>query len=88
MTLTTQQNPTTAPATLAAVRELAPAITSRAAEIEVARRLPPDLLEQLTAAGCFRILLPPATAASAPTYRQPWASSRRSARPTRRWAGW
>jgi indole-3-acetate monooxygenase len=59
MTLTTQQNSTTAPATLAAVRELAPAITSRAAEIEAARRLPPDLLEQLTAAGCFRILLPP-----------------------------
>jgi alkylation response protein AidB-like acyl-CoA dehydrogenase len=38
--------------------ELAPAISARAAEIEAARRLPSDLLAELTAAGCFRILLP------------------------------
>jgi indole-3-acetate monooxygenase len=43
---------------LDAVAGLAPAIAARAGEIEDARRLPPDLLEQLTAAGCFRMLLP------------------------------
>jgi indole-3-acetate monooxygenase len=43
---------------LDAVRDLAPAITKRAAEIEAARRLPPDLVESLTDAGCFRMLLP------------------------------
>ena len=43
---------------LDAVRELAPAITKRAAEIEAARRLPPDLVESLTDAGFFRMLLP------------------------------
>jgi alkylation response protein AidB-like acyl-CoA dehydrogenase len=40
------------------VRELSPTITARAAEIERARRVPRDLLDQLTAAGCFRLLLP------------------------------
>ncbi|MGC1678663.1 MAG: acyl-CoA dehydrogenase family protein [Candidatus Binataceae bacterium] len=43
---------------LEAVRELAPAITARSAEIESARRVPPDLLAQLTQAGCFRMLTP------------------------------
>jgi alkylation response protein AidB-like acyl-CoA dehydrogenase len=43
---------------LDAVRELAPVITARAAEIEVARRLPQDLLAELKAAGCFRLLVP------------------------------
>jgi alkylation response protein AidB-like acyl-CoA dehydrogenase len=43
---------------LNAVRELAPAITARAAEIETARRLPQDLLAELKAAGCFRLILP------------------------------
>lgn len=43
---------------LDAVRHLAPAITGRAPEIEAARRLPHDLVESLTAAGCFRMLLP------------------------------
>lgn len=45
-------------ALLDAVGELAPTITKRALEIEVARRLPLDLVESLTAAGCFRMLLP------------------------------
>lgn len=43
---------------LDAVRGLAPKITARAAEIEAARRLPADLLRDLTAAGCFRMLVP------------------------------
>jgi indole-3-acetate monooxygenase len=46
---------TTAPGTsiFDAVRELAPTIAARADEIEAARRLPPDLVTDLTAAGCF-----------------------------------
>jgi indole-3-acetate monooxygenase len=43
---------------LDAVRALAPKITARAAEIEKARRLPRDLIRDLTAAGCFRMLVP------------------------------
>jgi alkylation response protein AidB-like acyl-CoA dehydrogenase len=51
---------TTAPGApiLAAVRELAPTIAARADEIEAARRLPPDLVTDLTAAGCFGMLRP------------------------------
>jgi alkylation response protein AidB-like acyl-CoA dehydrogenase len=51
---------TTAPGTpvLDAVRELAPTIAARAEEIEAARRLPPDLVTELTAAGCFGMLRP------------------------------
>src|SRR5262245_12791430 len=41
-----------------AVRDLAPIISARSAEIEVARRIPRDLLTELTAAGCFRMLVP------------------------------
>ena len=37
---------------------LAPTITRRAQEIEAARRTPPDLVEQLSTAGCFRIAQP------------------------------
>ena len=48
----------TSTAVLDAVRALAPTIADRAAEIESARRLPLDLVESLTAAGCFRLLLP------------------------------
>jgi indole-3-acetate monooxygenase len=40
------------------VRALGPAISARSAEIEWARRLPNDLLDDLVAAGCFRLLLP------------------------------
>jgi len=43
---------------LEAVRALAPKISARAAEIEAARRLPQDLLAELTAAGIFRMLTP------------------------------
>ncbi|WP_437299903.1 acyl-CoA dehydrogenase family protein [Sorangium sp. So ce426] len=43
---------------LHAVRDLTPAIASRSAEIEEARRLPADLLGQLKAAGCFRMFVP------------------------------
>jgi indole-3-acetate monooxygenase len=43
---------------LDAVRELAPVIASRAAEVESARRVPADLLEKLKATGCFRITRP------------------------------
>jgi indole-3-acetate monooxygenase len=51
---------TTAPGVriLDAVRDLAPAITAQAGEIEAARRLPPDLVTELTAAGCFGMLRP------------------------------
>jgi alkylation response protein AidB-like acyl-CoA dehydrogenase len=37
---------------------LAPMIAARAAEIESARRVPPDLLDELIGAGCFRVLRP------------------------------
>ncbi|WP_437681223.1 acyl-CoA dehydrogenase family protein [Sorangium sp. So ce131] len=43
---------------LQAVRDLAPAIAARSAEIDRARRLPPDLFGELKAAGCFRMFLP------------------------------
>ena len=49
----------TADDVLEAVRALGPAIAGQAAEVEAARRLPTDLLEQLLAAGAFRVLLPP-----------------------------
>jgi alkylation response protein AidB-like acyl-CoA dehydrogenase len=42
-----------------AVRELAPELSRRAAEIEAARELPADLLDRLRAAGCFRMFVPP-----------------------------
>ncbi len=44
--------------TLEAVAALAPVIAARAEEIERSRRVPPDLVEELTAAGCFRTLVP------------------------------
>jgi alkylation response protein AidB-like acyl-CoA dehydrogenase len=45
-------------AVLDAVRDLAPEIAARAAEIEAARQLPRDLVGDLSAAGCFRMLVP------------------------------
>jgi len=45
-------------ATFEAVGTLAPGIVARSAEIERGRRVPPDLVEELTAAGCFRMLVP------------------------------
>ena len=43
--------------TLQAERDLVPVITTRSVEIEAARRIPPDLLQDLIAAGCFRTLV-------------------------------
>lgn len=43
---------------LHAVRQLAPPILDRAAEIETGRRVPPDLVAELRAAGCFRLVRP------------------------------
>jgi indole-3-acetate monooxygenase len=43
---------------LAAIQELAPAITARVPEIEAGRRLPPDLLERLRSIGLFRMFAP------------------------------
>ena len=43
---------------LANIQELAPGITSRAAEIEASRRLPPDLVETLRSIGIFRMFVP------------------------------
>ena len=57
MTILTE-SPKTLHGVLDAVRELAPTIASRSAEIETARRIPRDLLDQLITAGCFRLLLP------------------------------
>jgi alkylation response protein AidB-like acyl-CoA dehydrogenase len=48
----------TAERLLADLRALAPSIAERGAEIEAARRLPEDLVQQLTAIGLFRMLLP------------------------------
>ncbi|HMG41513.1 MAG TPA: acyl-CoA dehydrogenase family protein [Acidimicrobiales bacterium] len=60
---TTTTTPTTTPTTpegvLDAVRALAPTIAARAGEIEAARRVPPDLLDEVARAGAFRLLLPP-----------------------------
>ena len=40
------------------VRALAPVLRSRAEEIEENRRIPPDLVQTLAAAGCFRMYVP------------------------------
>ena len=55
---TARHTETTAEQILAEVRRLAPAIAARAPEIESARRLPRDLVDQLAAAACFRTFLP------------------------------
>jgi alkylation response protein AidB-like acyl-CoA dehydrogenase len=44
--------------TAVAVRDLLPQIEARVEEIEQARRLPPDLVNALVEAGCFRSLVP------------------------------
>ncbi len=44
---------------LDAARELGPEITARANQIEKDRAVPRELLDKLTQAGCFRLLLPP-----------------------------
>ncbi|MHC2626961.1 alkylation response protein AidB-like acyl-CoA dehydrogenase [Bradyrhizobium huanghuaihaiense] len=45
-------------AMLVGIRELAPEIMARAAEIEAARRIPPDLVERLRSIGVFRMFVP------------------------------
>ena len=48
----------TSTATLDAVQAIAPSLAARATEIEAARALPADVVEELVAAGCFRTLVP------------------------------
>src|SRR5258707_1385336 len=48
----------TADRMLADIRKLASGITSRAAEIEAARRMPPDLVDTLRSIGIFRMFAP------------------------------
>ncbi|WP_441237016.1 acyl-CoA dehydrogenase family protein [Bradyrhizobium sp. 930_D9_N1_4] len=43
---------------LAGIQQLAPEIKARAAEIEAARRVPPDLVERLRSIGIFRMFVP------------------------------
>lgn len=43
---------------LETIRAMAPAIAARGDEIEQGRRLPPDLVEKLSTAGCFRAMVP------------------------------
>jgi alkylation response protein AidB-like acyl-CoA dehydrogenase len=43
---------------LANIQELAPSITSRVAETEAGRRIPPDLVEALRSIGIFRMFVP------------------------------
>jgi alkylation response protein AidB-like acyl-CoA dehydrogenase len=43
---------------LAGIREVAPCITERAAEIETARRIPLDLVDALRSIGVFRMVVP------------------------------
>jgi alkylation response protein AidB-like acyl-CoA dehydrogenase len=49
---------TTAKHLLADIRELAPEITARAAEIEAGRRIPLDMVEALRSIGVFRMFVP------------------------------
>lgn len=58
MTITTTTTTVTIDEVLTSVQRLAPGIAERSAEIESARRLPGDLLDDLRAAGCFKLLLP------------------------------
>ena len=48
----------TAQRLLADIRELAPHVMSRAAEIEAGRRIPTDLVEALRSTGVFRMFVP------------------------------
>jgi indole-3-acetate monooxygenase len=58
MTIPEQRHALTAMDAIEAARRLAPTIVKRAAEAERARRIPRDLLEELSLAGCFRFLTP------------------------------
>jgi len=59
MVAQTDTTPAAGHSILGAVDDLAPVIAARADEIEVARRVPADLVAELTAAGCFGMLRPP-----------------------------
>jgi indole-3-acetate monooxygenase len=56
MTMAAQKH--TVEASIEAARRLGPIVARRAAEVESARRTPRDLLDDLAAAGCFRVLTP------------------------------
>src|SRR5262245_12941537 len=56
MTMTAPKHPVEAP--LEAARRLAPVIAKRAPEVETARRMPHDLVDELATAGCFCVLTP------------------------------
>jgi alkylation response protein AidB-like acyl-CoA dehydrogenase len=55
---TTDATITSPAAVIDATRSLGPAIAARAAEVEAARRIPRDLLDDLLDAGCFGVLKP------------------------------
>ena len=56
--MTTVEATATVGDVLGAVRQLAPTLADRAPEIEAARRMPADLLDDLIRTGCFRLLRP------------------------------
>lgn len=58
MSTTVRPQTDTTTSVLDAARSLAPEITARAEEIERERRVALDLIESLTAAGCFRMMRP------------------------------
>src|SRR5262245_60492842 len=50
--------PSSAERILTDVRDFAPSLSARAAEIEAGRRLPPQLVDELKALGLFRMMVP------------------------------
>jgi alkylation response protein AidB-like acyl-CoA dehydrogenase len=56
MTMAAREQTVASPIEVA--RRLAPTIARRAPEVESARRIPRELLDELAAAGCFRVLVP------------------------------
>jgi hypothetical protein len=76
----------TAKRLLADIRELAPDISSRAAEIEAGRRIPPDLVEALRSICVFRMFVP-SEPRRAGARSADGAGDHRSARQNRRF-GW
>ena len=73
--------------TLDAVRALVPEITARVDEIEQARTLPRDLVDDLVAAGCFRALVPRSHGGDELAFADALAVIEELAGPTGRWAG-
>lgn len=56
--VTMEHPPTTGDEVLEAVVEVVPVVVAQAADVEAARRLSAELLQDLVATGCFRMLLP------------------------------